>query len=61
MSSNPDLGTAGLVRMSAVRAPSYDPRDFIAICNHSLATLLGILGAVAAQVLYATRKESAND
>jgi hypothetical protein len=35
--------------------PPYDPRNFLAICNHALACLLGIAGAIFAQVLYATR------
>jgi hypothetical protein len=40
-----------------VRARSFDRRDFITICNHAVACLLGVAGAVAAQFLFATRKE----
>jgi hypothetical protein len=39
------------------QAPIYDRRDFIAICNQALACLLGIAGAIAAQMLFASRKE----
>lgn len=38
----------------------FDRDDFISICNQSFACLLGILGAVVAQVLYATRPREAS-
>jgi hypothetical protein len=36
---------------------SYRRPDFLAISNNALACLLGVAGAVAAQMLYATQKE----
>jgi|SRR3954453_1413647 hypothetical protein len=36
--------------------PPYQRGNFIAICHHALATFLGVLGAIIAQILYATRK-----
>jgi hypothetical protein len=34
-----------------------DHAHFVSICHHTLATLLGVIGAIAAQLLYATRKD----
>jgi hypothetical protein len=41
----------------------FDKDDFVSICNHGFACLLGIAGAVVAQVLFATHRpnETAND
>jgi hypothetical protein len=50
-------GYGGAGYFVPTRAPTFDRRDFIAICNHALACLLGVAGAVAAQILYATRDE----
>jgi hypothetical protein len=36
--------------------PPYQRADFIAICNHAIACLLGIAGAVASQMLNATQE-----
>lgn len=47
-------GGGSIINVS--RVPAFDRRDFIAICNHALACLLGVAGAIAAQMLYATRK-----
>jgi hypothetical protein len=47
----------GNVIATFVRASIYMQNDFIAICNHALACLLGLAGAIAAQILYATRKD----
>src|SRR5262245_54926359 len=33
----------------------YDSHDFVAICNHALACMLGVVGSVAAQVLFASQ------
>jgi hypothetical protein len=49
-------GYGGTGDVLTSRAPAFDRRDFIAICNHALACLLGVAGAIAAQVLYATRR-----
>jgi hypothetical protein len=37
--------------------PPYYRGNFIAICNHALACILGIAGAITAQMLYATRRD----
>lgn len=34
----------------------YNSDEFVAICNHALACLLGIVGSVAAQLLFASQK-----
>jgi hypothetical protein len=49
-----NLGRSGPIVLN-----SYQEGDFIAICNHALACLLGVAGAIAAQVLHATRKDAA--
>lgn len=41
---------------SILRSPAFERRDFIAICNHALACLLGLAGAIAAQILNATQR-----
>jgi hypothetical protein len=48
---------------SVITFPSvYPPRHFLTICNNALACLLGVAGAIAAQVLYATRpKDNSRD
>jgi hypothetical protein len=52
------FGTASVTTMSA----AFDGRHFLAICNQALASALGIVGAVVAQVLYATqRREGETD
>jgi hypothetical protein len=38
----------------------YDVEDFIAICNHAVACLLGIAGAITAQLLHATAARQAH-
>src|SRR5262245_20218341 len=47
----------GNVIATFTRQRTYDLNDFIAICNHALACLLGLAGAIAAQILYATRRD----
>ena len=36
----------------------YDLDDFVTICNHSIACLLGIVGSIVAQILHATSQKS---
>lgn len=45
----------GLKRVPLPR--EYDLYVFISICNQAIATLLGLLGAAIAQILYATRRD----
>jgi hypothetical protein len=47
----------GNVIATFMRQRTYNLNDFISICNHALACLLGLAGAIAAQVLYATRRD----
>jgi hypothetical protein len=52
-----ETDSTGFARQQRIR--QYMNRDFVAICNHALACLLGIAGAIAAQMLYATQRREA--
>src|SRR4029079_3780952 len=39
----------------------YNLYDFISICNHALACVLGLAGAIVAQMLDATRRDDASN
>jgi hypothetical protein len=47
-----------LVGGEMILPPVYNASDFISICHHAIAGLLGVVGAIVAQVLYATRKDA---
>jgi hypothetical protein len=49
------FGTATVTTMDA----AFEPRHFLAICNQAIASGLGVVGAIVAQILYATQRHEA--
>ena len=50
-------GGGGMGGTATTMVQRYKSDDFVAICNHALACLLGVVGSVAAQVLFASQKD----
>jgi hypothetical protein len=43
-----------------ITVPPFHPGHFLTICNQAFASILGVIGAVVAQVLYATQRHTAS-